>query len=365
MMEELKSQIIQIKEIYKKEEWTDGDVKLLFLFITSNEPILSFLAVNGLSQHQATKLLLENETEVWDCCAHRSKFINQIHEKHPLIMSSIGILNLIHSGSRKKCCCDKHCCCSNWQTLCSWIKLKGSETTIKELRKIVEYLCIQPKSCCLQKILTFLRHYIQETKDNETVEGILSLVKPLLSTKGTNFVGEVIPKEISPSFLLFLNTWLDVIKIYESQPLIAKGIESLMRNIREILSDEVKELKNLLKFLVDEDDKLIEFSETVILILIDSGDFVAMHQFMEEFLRSCNFDSQLLLDWMTSDEETSLPLLRLLLQYLKQDNQDMASNTKETLFSLYSKLKKLQDKNLIPFDSKPLIHLLQEKCTQD
>ena len=67
---------------------------------------------------------------------------------------------------------------------------------------------------------------------------------------------------------------------------------------------------------------------------------------------------------MTSDDETSLPLLRLLLLYLKQEKNGRSPATETTLAALYKQLSKLQSKELIPFDSKPLLRLLSQTVTE-
>ena len=68
---------------------------------------------------------------------------------------------------------------------------------------------------------------------------------------------------------------------------------------QEILKiPKIHDLSDLISFFVDEDDKLLQFSESVVDIFSKIDDRQPIHNFFERFLQPINFDTRVLLDWM-------------------------------------------------------------------
>jgi len=194
----------------------------------------------------------------------------------------------------------------------------------------------------------------------ELVDSILSRVQSELTFSGTNLIGDTDSTKTSPALLLFLLVSLDRIKVSSRHDF--PSLFSKMTSFVQSLCPEkdIQNPKDLLQLFLDEDDKLIELCFGLVTLVDEEGE---IHSLMHQFLQHINFDAQVLLDWLTSDQETSLPLLKLLLFYLKQPKELVTSQTQATLKSLADKLVKLSDKKLLPFDFKPLLRLMIETQT--
>ena len=299
---------------------------------------------------------------MWDCSAHRSLFINQ-RKSFILQMTSD---HLILASNSARCCCHLHCCCSNWQLLSLWVESKSSLEVVK-LDNMITTLIHETetsRSCCVRKSLQFTRKYCKITSNWDISGKMMAVTKNCICASGENFIGIVDKEKRCPSFRVFVLLALEEIMSLTTTHEMRGKLVCLNTTCQEILKiPKIHDLSDLIPFFVDEDDKLLQFSESVVDIFSKIDDRQPIHNFFEKFLQTINFDAQVLLDWMTSDEDTCLPLLRLLLNYLKLDKTGRCPETQDALSCLHGKLQRLQDKSLLPFDSTPLIRLLEDNTS--
>jgi hypothetical protein len=208
--------------------------------------------------------------------------------------------------------------------------------------------------------------FCSETYDWEIGRKVLESAKNLIPSTGENFVGNPDSNKTSPSFLLFVLVSLKEINDSDDEDACRVKLRDVIQISIEILKkSEISTLDDLLPIFSEEDDKLLQFAEFSIKILQKLEGISSVHNFMDCLFKTIDYDCNVILDWMTSDDETCLPLLRMLLWYLKVDKRSRLPQTSQVLEIMLDKLHKLQDKQLIPFDSRPLIRLLQETTSEE
>ena len=98
----------------------------------------------------------------------------------------------------------------------------------------------------------------------------------------------------------------------------------------------------------------------------DSMDFFDPIDAFEQFLSNIGNDSSVVLDFLLSTETCFLLYLLRMLKYLNKKTQHPSKNAiLQTLSKVSVSIKKLTDKNLFPYDIKPVQRQLEKLLVSD
>lgn len=122
----------------------------------------------------------------------------------------------------------------------------------------------------------------------------------------------------------------------------------------------------IIQLFLDEDCKLLSACHSMIIISSElMHDVERCHSLMQSLFVSISSrgSSELLLDWLTTDDETSINSLQLLLSYMKLHegiHDGMKDETKNVLIELNEKIVTLSSRDLFPFRAEPLLKHLRK-----
>ena len=221
--------------------------------------------------------------------------------------------------------------------------------------------------CCLVPFFSIIYSYVDSLKEasylKQTSDDIWCL-QSALPEYACNLVGEPIPDQrCSPEVRWFILISLKLIDLTQDEK--SENLQRIFNFVNTIMSErktatnECNTPKMTMKMFEEEDGKLIAATSYMARIFSDMKDEAKVHILMQEFMSIIGFDHNVLLDWLTSDEETSTELLRLLIFYLKLDSSQIHDPVKRVFAELQHRIYRLTEKKLFPFDADPLMKLLR------
>ena len=146
-------------------------------------------------------------------------------------------------------------------------------------------------------------------------------------------------------------------------------LKSRIENID--LQNENFPIKWLIEIFITEDSELFEMFNHILLLYSttkinnNESEFL-IHKLFEHFItKSIYNDSSVILDMLLTDQETASNVLQFLIAYLrilsfhrKQFPLQLFSSIVQMFKELEQKIQKLNEKNLFPYNPKPLLRLL-------
>lgn len=321
--------IQKVQEILTQESWEDDNVDFIVNVIREGDKITNHVLLRSLSERHTPLIekLAERES-IFHCFPQESSFWYHVLKTIPFFRQHV----LKRAADTSSVCCASHCCCSNWKVL-----LMLHAATETETSKIIGKFCIHEKSCCLDACLTFLDTHSNTAKVIE----LLDSIRPILPSGASTFIGSTSSgtHSVVRKFIL-----LEI-----------KTKQGFDHNLLPVGDDPDKELIHIF---TEQDDQLLQLLYEWSKCLIDKEheSNKRIHRLLQLFFDSIKFDEGVLIDWLSTDADTCVFLLKLLLLYLKCDQTGMDNSSREMLIRLGNKVSQLG--SLLPFDSSPLLRLL-------
>lgn len=164
---------------------------------------------------------------------------------------------------------------------------------------------------------------------------------------------------------------------YQSKIYNVQSYELIVRHLNLLMSKKITLETNstsqtfpvewLIDVFISEDSELFELLYQILLLYGAKQPETdqLIHRLFLQFIQSINYDASVLLEMLCTEDTTATTVLQFLLVYLKispfQQKQSIPSWMKPivlALTELMTKIQKLNDKNLFPYNPKPLLRLL-------
>ena len=320
------------------------------------------------------------DSQYWHCLPQFCQFLNRVPNRIPIgdCLGYDSIINVLLNKLSDDKYCDDHCICNICETMVQIICLTTEENVDQLLLRLIGLISKQ-KRCFIYKLIELMIYIIKESDENcSSIQTISIWVFQ------QNFFSEVI--NISDQFYGFGGKYLsdhevmdcdydcDVVLLRESVLLflMISSSESFMKSnsdsvIKERFKYVTEFVRNkcpkfdtndwIIKLFIEEDEQLL----SAIYCLVRLGDNQLSHFIMNAFIESIDCDSSVLLD-MLCDEQTATLLLKLLLIFLKLNDisNNISISVKNVLLELRHKMQRLTEKQLFPYNVKPLMRLLNK-----
>lgn len=323
---------------------------------------IEWMALKILINHQDklinTPLNNYNENQ-WHCVHQYANFLIKCHEseKSPSILGNS--LKSFPDFSKE---CPRHCSCVTIKLITTLI----SENLINEKLisdTLINYLVrIEPtKKCVSNSRLNFLTKVLDQDfgANSFIIEKFfhqnLELLVPSSVTNELLFstpMNEPLSNSTNANLTFLL---IKIIAISQHSP--EKKLINLNLIKKGLIDDEM-----ITKLLIEDDEKLINVCYFLIKIYAEEGSackdklISVMDIFISKIIHN---DASVLIDWLISDEETCIPLMKMLIMFLKVNGvkDRLTESINATFRSLLDKLTGM--KTSLPFNVNPLIRLLR------
>lgn len=329
----------------------------------SIDKYIEWMALKTLISHQDrlinTPLSNYNENQ-WHCVHQYANFLMKCHEseKSPNILGNS--LKSFPDFSKE---CPRHCSCVTIKLITTLISEKLiNEKLISDT--LINYLVrIEPtKKCVSNSRLNFLIKVLDQDfgANSFIIENFLhqnlELLVPSSVTNELLFstpMNEPLSNSTNANLTFLL---IKIIAISQHSP------EKKLINLNLIKKALIDDETIITKLLIEDDEKLINVCYFLIKIYAEVGNrckeklISVMDIFISKIIHN---DASVLIDWLISDEETSIPLMKMLIMFLKVNGvkDRMTESINATFRSLLDKLTGM--KTSLPFNVNPLIRLLR------
>lgn len=339
----------------------------------NSNPFWDYYLVQIAKAHFGANLGILCDSSLYHCLEQSCYIFCELIESLELAPSNLQtISDFVFDQLRCFTTCSLHCC-----NLVKLFSLITTESTIdKIINSILSSDFLFTKRCSYAKSLQFLICHLEKSSTTAAKQKIYSWAwtKPETHinriSQDTHAFGGCVQKETSfkcdaillrKLMLLFLKT------LAFNESIESHELEERMLFIRRtVINQQIIEGDNdwdwLITLFVDEDCELLTATLFYIKLLRGLSKADSIHSLMFAFLESIRFDATVLVDWLASDEDTALPLLQVLLNYLKLDDIKNSSpeEVRMVLCQLHKKVNSLTRKGLFPYNTIPLQSLLQK-----
>ena len=304
----------------------------------------------------------------WHCSNELAAYLLQLLEFNRFFLPEIS--EWIESAEYVATCSSmSHCLCDTLK-LCKTLVENECPMTSELLSKLTELISLDSAKCIVS---TYLDLLINISDRLEHVDAIESWVQNYLCAKLFNVqvLSTVSFVHISDTsiFRKYILTSLLTLKTSakrhgseERMDDVRLRLATLERSVQESLGDEAADGCPFVKLFIEHDAMLLTSSICLQDIYVAIGLELESHKFLNSLLRAIQFDEDVLIDWLLSDQDTAVLTLELLVKYLKlagNENQPcLHDETRTVLSKLYQKLLKKIGRNLFPYNVKPLMKLL-------
>lgn len=262
------------------------------------------------------------------------------------------------------CKSERHCSCHTVSLLSA---LPMDNELLSGFDHLLSVSCVPRRECFHTACLIAMHDMMIGTnvmQDREQSMRRLLKLRTSLPRNGSNFVGEANASTSSPSVRWFI---LTLLKIVATETKDKSWCDSQLVYLRDMIAEitgdsETKNqfTKQIIRVFGDEDVKLISVTKSMICIMRDISDVSAADDMFKELAEAIHYDHSVLVDWLTSDDETAVQLLSLLVTYLKLPNDGMSQSVRNLLIQLRETCVRLTARNLIPYNSEPLLRLMRK-----
>lgn len=324
---------------------------------------IEWMALKTLISHQdklINTLLSDYNGNQWHCVHQYANFLLKCHEseKSPNILENS--LKSFPDFSKE---CPRHCSCVTIKLITVLI----SENLITDKLisdALVNYLVrIEPtKKCVSNSRLNFLTKVLDQDfgANSFIIEKFfhqnLELLMPSSVTNELLFstpMNELLCNSTNVNLTFLL---IKIIAISQHSP--EKKLINLNLIKKALIDDEMI----ITKLLIEDDERLINVCYFLIKIYAEEESackdklISVMDIFVSKIIHN---DASVLIDWLISDEETCIPLMKMLIMFLKVNGVKdlMTESINATFRSLLDKLSGM--KTSLPFNVNPLIRLLR------
>lgn len=325
----------------------------------ATSPIEEYLAKQTLVKENVSLNLLLDYTG-WHCLAQCCSVLIQLCAGNENDIKTWMIQNSTHPTPA----CHRHCDCHIFM-LMSRLEVDGNLFVVYDA---LLPACPKSKPCFVIPCITILSAAVHPAIPRQQLTLVLERLQslqPYLPQFAFNFVGETsdVSSHHTPQLRSYALTYLKVIAT-ETTDMVWKRQQ--LFNLNDMISNTMRRetkpnlVNGLIEVFEDDDGKLLSATKCMMGIVRDLSDAAAAHDLLHELMRVIRNDHNVLLDWMTSDEETSVEVLTLLLAYLKWERSGMSESVRRVLVQLRGSVQRLVDGKVFPYNAEPLLRRMRD-----
>lgn len=300
----------------------------------------------------------------WHCRPQACAVIRLVltDDQKPLLVSWF-VSNAMQLDSY--CKSERHCCCHTVRLMSC---LQMNSQLLHVFDELLSASCTAPRTDCF--LIPCIKTVYDLVTRNDLIQDIESNMQRLLRLRsslprnGSNFVGEADGSTFSSSVRWFILTF---VKMLAAETKDKSWCQAQLVYLRDMIAQtggdsdtENLVTKQMVRVFREDDVKLISVTKSMICILREVSGMGTADEMFAELADAIHCDHSVLVDWLTSDDETAVELLSLLLTYLKLPNDGISHSVRNMLIQLRDTCVRLTAKRLIPYNSEPLLRLMRK-----